>query len=276
MSAASSHGAARARALARGRARALHAARPLALGALLAALGDAAPAAAGCAVPEPALWSPASDAAAPLDARVVVSLGGYAGLVRAVELRAVGGDVVAARQRELPGPLGQRLLELTPEAPLAAGTTYELVARRPASWHPNEWVFGAFTTGRGADASAPALRVLAARLAERATGAGRARRWIELDLATQAGADESRAALFAVWLPDARGRLDLDAPPSVLLPREGDTLRISSPEPCGGHVVPLPELRARAEIGVAALDAAHDQSPVQRVAIDFTAPGRDP
>src|SRR5688572_12572600 len=132
----------------------------------LAILSDSTPVEAGCAVPEPALWSPAGAARAPLDARITVSLGGFSGLLRDVELRPSGGQPVAVQRRELPGPVGHTLIELVPDAPLLADTGYELVARRPASWHPNQWVFGAFTTGNEADAVAPALRVGAARYLE--------------------------------------------------------------------------------------------------------------
>jgi hypothetical protein len=169
-----------------------------------------------------------------------------------------------------------------PEAPLLADTSYELVARRPASWHPNQWVFGAFSTGSEPSSVAPGLRVLAARYLEQIDPGLPGRRWIELDVSTgpapssAAGSPpgEDAAALFAVWLPNDRGKLNTEAAPSVYLPREGGVLRISSPELCGGRHVPLPAALGRAEIGVAALDAAGRQSPRERVAIDFGHPTR--
>jgi hypothetical protein len=244
----------------------------------LALLLGSAPAEAGCGVPEPALWSPGGEGAAPLDARITISLGGFARLLRDVELRPRGGLPVSVRRRELPGPVGQALIQLGPDAPLQAGTLYELVARRPASWHPNQRVFGAFTTGGQPAAAAPSLRVLAARYLQRGGSGLPARRWIELDLSTPAatGSSESDATLFAVWLPNQRGELALDAAPSVYLPREGTTLRISSPELCAGRHVPLPAALGRAAIAVAALDAAGHQSPPVRVAIDFAHPTPQP
>jgi hypothetical protein len=235
----------------------------------LAILSDSTPVEAGCGVPEPALWSPAAAEKAPLDARITVSLGGFSGLLREVELRPIGGQPVAAQRRELPGPVGHTLLELVPDAPLQADTGYELVARRPASWHPNQWVFGTFNTGTQPDAVAPALRVVAARYLEQVGPAIPPRRWIELDVSTL-----SSTTLFAVWLPNDRAELPPDGAPSVYLPREGDTLRISSPELCGGRHVPLPAALARAEIALAALDAAGRRSAPVKVAIDFAHPTR--
>jgi hypothetical protein len=235
----------------------------------LAILSDSAPVEAGCGVPEPALWSPAAAAKAPLDARITVSLGGFSGLLRDVELRPSGGQAIAVRRRELPGPVGHTLIELVPDAPLQADTVYELVARRPASWHPNQWVFGAFTTGTEPAAVAPTLQVVAARYLERVEPELPPRRWIELDLSTLPS-----ATLFAVWLPDARGQLPPDSAPSVYLPREGDTLRISSPELCGGRHVPLPAALGRAEIALVALDVAGRRSAPTQVAIDFAHPVR--
>jgi hypothetical protein len=244
---------------------------PLAFVAVVALvnLSDSRPVEAGCGVPEPALWSPAAEGKAPLGARITVSLGGFSGVLREVELRPIGGQALAAQRRELPGPVGHTLVELVPDAPLQADTGYELVARRPASWHPNQWVFGAFTTGKLPDAVAPTLGVSAARYLEQVDTGLPARRWIELDVATLPS-----TTLFAVWLPNDGGRLPPDGAPSVYLPREGDTLRISSPELCGGRHVPLPTALGRAEIALAALDAAGRQSAPARVAIDFAHPTR--
>ncbi|HTV22453.1 MAG TPA: hypothetical protein VMG12_27380 [Polyangiaceae bacterium] len=243
----------------------------MAAGITLAIVADAAPVEAGCGVPEPVLWSPSNQGAVPLDAHVVVSLGGFGGQLRGVELRAIGGRALGVQRRELPGPVGHALLELVPDAPLSANTTYELVARRPEWWHPTQWVFGAFTTGGEPGATAPELRVLAARLLEQVEPEMPPLRWIELDVSS---GPSSAAALFAVWLPNDRGTLATAAPPSVYLPREGDTLRISSPELCGGFHVPLPATPGRAEIGVAAIDAAGHAGPIVRVAIDFAHPTR--
>jgi hypothetical protein len=246
----------------------------LAGGLSLALLLRSAPVDAGCGVPEPELWSPAGAGHAPLDARITLSLGGFAGLLRDVELRPRGGRPISVQRRELPGPVGHTLIQLVPDAPLQPGALYELVARRPASWHPNQWVFGAFTTGNQSAAAAPSLRVLAARYLEREGSGLPARRWIELDLSTATGSSEGDATLFAVWLPSDRAPIALDAAPSVYLPRDGDRLRISSPELCAGRHVPLPAALGRAEIAVAALDAAGHQSQPERVAIDFAHPTR--
>jgi hypothetical protein len=241
--------------------------RALVLAVALAIVSDSTPVEAGCGVPEPALWSPAPTGKVPLDARITVSLGGFSGLLREVELRPLGGQPVAARRRGLPGPVGHTLIELVPDAPLQADTGYELVARRPPSWHPNQWVFGAFRTGSEPDAVAPALRVVAARYLEQVDAGLPPRRWIELDVSTLPS-----ATLFAVWLPNARAELPSDSSPSVYLPREGDTLRISSPELCGGRHVPLPTALGRAEIALAALDSVGGSSARVRVAIDFAHP----
>lgn len=243
--------------------------RALVAAIALAILSDSTPVEAGCGVPEPALWSPAATERAPLDARITVSLGGFSGLLRDVELREIGGQPLAVKRRELPGPVGHTLIELVPDAPLRADTAYELVARRPASWHPNQWVFGAFTTGSEPAAVAPALRVLGARYLEQVDPGLPPRRWIELDVSTLPS-----ATLFAVWLPDDRGRLPPDSAPSVYLPREGDTLRISSPELCAMRHVPLPSALGRAEIALAALDAAGRRSTPAKVAIDFAHPAQ--
>jgi hypothetical protein len=173
----------------------------------LALLLGSAPVEAGCGVPEPALWSPGGEGAAPLDARITISLGGFARLLRDVELRPRGGRPVSVRRRELPGPVGQALIQLVPDAPLQAGTLYELVARRPASWHPNQWVFGAFTTGGQPAAAAPSLRVLAARYLQRGGSGLPARRCIDLPRAPPppTGSRVRAPTLFAVWVPKQRG-----------------------------------------------------------------------
>jgi hypothetical protein len=235
----------------------------------LAIFSDSTPVEAGCGVPEPALWSPAAAEKAPLDAHITVSLGGFSGLLREVELRPIGGQPLAVQRRELPGPVGHALLDLVPDTPLQANTGYELVARRPASWHPNQWVFGAFTTASQPEAALPALRVLAARYLEMVDPELPPRRWIELDVSTLPS-----ATLFAVWLPNDRGQLPPDSAPSVYLPREGDTLHISSPELCGGRHVPLPTALGRADVALAALDAGGRRSALAKVAIDFAHPTR--
>lgn len=222
----------------------------------------------GCAIPEPELWLPVGELAAPLNSRITFSLGGMMGLVRGVELRALGGSQpIAVERRELPGPRGQQVFELRPRAPLAPDTEYELVARRPEGWHPNQWIFGAFRTSLQRDDSAPTLQVVGARFL-RAAPEGLAKEWVVLDLVLRDGDRTGGAALYAVWFPNDSGLIDPNAPPVVYLPGQGDTLRISSPEVCPGSFVPLPSTPGRLEIGVAAFDAAGNRSLVQRVAVE--------
>lgn len=245
----------------------------------------ASPAWAGCAVPEPALWSPL-DEGAPLNSRVTVSLGGMAGLVRAVELRAVGGGAaIAVRPRELAGPTGHAVLELTPEAPLEPGATYELVARRPQGWHPSQWIFGAFTTSRVRDDVAPELRVLGGRFLRGrgdGRGRGRVREWVELEVALRDGERAGGRALYAVWFPGASGALDTSGPPDAHvpgpdLPERGGVLRLSSPdEECPELALPLPSAPGQLEIGLAALDAAGNRSAPQRISLDVPPLAPDP
>jgi hypothetical protein len=238
--------------------------------ALLAPLGAAFAGRAwgGCAVPEPELWLPVGEGAAPPNSRVTFSLGGMMGLVRGVELRVLGGSQpIAVERRELPGPMGQQVFELRPHAPLAPDTDYELVARRPKGWHPSQWIFGVFRTSPRRDDVAPVLGVVGARFL-RGAPEGTAKEWVELDVVLRDGDRTGGAALYAVWFPGESGSLDSSAPPDVYLPGQGDTLRISSPEVCPGSFVPLPSTPGRLEIGVAAFDAAGNRSPVQRVALE--------
>jgi hypothetical protein len=239
--------------------------------ALLTALSTAvaARAWAGCAVPEPELWSPSDDGAAPLNSRVTVTLGGQAGLVRSVELRAsAGGPSISVRRRAIAGPVGQEVLELTPEAPLAPDTTYELVARRPEGWHPSQWIFGAFTTGQNRDDVAPELLVHGARWRDQGPGAEPS---LELNIELRDGERASGAALYALWLPDASGSFHASAAPDLYLPGRGDVLQLSSADACSGLALPLPSTPGRRELGLAALDAAGNRSAIQRVVVDVPA-----
>ena len=224
---------------------------------------------AGCAEPEPELWLPVGERAAPLNSRITVSLGAVAGLVREVELQVAGSaQRVAAQARPLPGPRGHGVIELVPDAPLAPDTTYTLVARRPAGWHPSRWVFGVFGTSRVRDDVAPELRVLGARFRPR-TAAGSVGGWVELKVELRDGERTAGAALYAVWLPHD-GALDTSAPPDVYLPGRGDTLSLSlsSPDVCPGRFVPLPSTPGRLTLGVAAFDVAGNRSALQQVEVD--------
>jgi hypothetical protein len=239
--------------------------------ALLAALSAAVAgqARAGCAVPEPALWLPSDEGAAPRNSRVTLTLGGQAGLVRSVELRVSGGGPpLAIRRRALAGPVGQQVLELTPEAPLQPDTTYELVARRPEGWHPSQWIFGAFTTGQNLDDVAPVLRVLAARW-RRADGPGGRVASLQVQVALRDGERALGTALYAVWLPNDSGSFDASAAPDVYVPGRGDVLELSPADTCPGLAVPLPSRLGRWELGLAALDPAGNRSAVQRVVVDI-------
>lgn len=161
-------------------------------------------------------------------------------------------------------------MQLSFEQPLAPDTRYEVAARRPEGYHPSRWVFGSFTTGAAVDNLAPRFDVRSAHHYSAPDNTGVARRWLELQIAVSDGG-RSNGVLFAVRLPDARGRANVDAPPDAHLPFTSDTLRIGALELCSSLHVTLPELRGPAEIALAALDVAGHRSAPIRVAIDFGA-----
>lgn len=244
----------------------------------LAPLFRAEPAVAcSCIAPSAVLLSPSPGAPAPLNARVRLALPAGQGKHELV-LRQHAGPVVAVKRSD--SALGTLThVELEPEAELSPDTRYELaIVERER--HPSTLVFGTFKTGSARDSVAPTggkLDQAVVFKARRWSGAscGIGTPWATLRAA--AGADPDRSAaqlLYAVWAPDAAGRLDTSRPPTAFLAASQGVLTVGKTSLCDPDDFPLPE-RGRVTLAFALLDEAGNRGPVQRVPLDVSA-ARDP
>ncbi|HEU4537616.1 MAG TPA: hypothetical protein VFS00_26030 [Polyangiaceae bacterium] len=194
-------------------------------------LGGPSHAARACPVviPTPSLLSPGREAEAPLNARVRVELpveGLYGGGPESLRLRSRGADGevrnVGVQARVVGAARGkEHLVELTPDAPLAPSTRYEVVLVRsePQPPHPRLVVFGAFRTGSAVDATPPRLERVASVHVMPGEWPNCSTDSPQVLLAGVEVGDPGRpkaALLFGVWASDAAGRIDPSRPPDDL------------------------------------------------------------
>jgi len=223
---------------------------------------------AGCGAPPPKLLLPIDGQDAPLNSKITVSLEQRDWIDRVV-LRPMGGTPVGVSKTPLPSPVGLVLVQLSPDQPLAPRTQYELAIVGPPGNHPGTLIFGTFSTGGASDDAPPALRVDGAHYFEEENGVGSPLAWLEVGVGTEDGDRRGTKSLFAIWLPDAKGRLATNGPADFYVPQDGAVVRISSYDICSGWYVPLPAKLGSAEVGIAAIDEANNRSRTARVKVNF-------
>jgi hypothetical protein len=182
----------------------------------------------------------------------------------------VAGRAIAVEPHMVPYGKGLGLLELTPRAPLAPSTRYE-VALVDRAGFPPQTVLATFRTGAAVDTTAPRFERLGAAHAYENTefGPGPRGRWVEFEGVGALDPSRPRAQLvFALWTGDAAGRFDTTKPPLALLrPREDGSLFVGA-YACDLRESPLPNAPS-AWLGLAALDEAGNASQLQSVRIDL-------
>lgn len=243
-----------------------------ALGALGLAAHDAG--ACSCAGPGTTLLTPAHAEAAPLNTRVRVrtASGGRGRVV----LRAHGsGAEIAVTERRTPYGATLSAVEVTPSAPLAPETRYE-VAIWDDQLHPPLRVFGTFRTGAAADTTAPRFDKIGAVRAARAVryGGGSCQApgpWVTIDGidASDPGRADAQLAM-GVWVGDASGRVDGASPPvAVERPHQG-SLQLGRSSVCDPRDFAFPSA-VSLWLGLAAIDEAGNRSPMRKVRVDLPA-----
>jgi len=231
-----------------------------------------------CAGPRIALLGPTQIDDAPLNTRVRVEMpdpnasrvaGG--GLV----VRAHGGAVVPTTSRSIAPGRWLATLELTPNAPLAPATRYEVAVVDPTA-HPSVTVLGTFKTGTTTDATAPRLDALGVAHAVRnphpiGSMCQVAGPWIVLDgvAATDPGRADAKL-VFGVWLGDAAGNVDANKPPTAIRRAHEGRLHLGQSSACDPYLFPLPA-KGVVWLGIAALDEAGNASTMRKVKVDLDA-----
>ena len=237
-----------------------------------------------CAPPQVTV-TPAPEVAAPLNARVVVTVPLHAGLVS--KLEELPGLPFVLREREEPkrlvparredmGAGQQRQGQLTPVGLLPKDTELEVVVKlpRPADaatrFGPfaagGEVVVGSFRTGNDEDRAAPVWNgVTRATIAPKKPGHwGPSGPTATFHFA--AAGDEStpnEQLRFGVWLPDARGRFDYSRPPTTYASAHGrGEFFLTGGSPCGWATFAFPIV---GRIGVRVLDLAGNMGPPSEV-----------
>lgn len=222
---------------------------------------------ADCAVPPPKLLFPIDGQDAPLNSKITISFPDP-DWIDLVVLRPMGGAPVRVSKTPLPSPVGLALFRLSPQEPLSARTQYEIAIVGPPGEHPSTLVFGTFATSSTSDEAPPVLRVRGAHYFEDKSDVPPLA-WVELGVKTDDGDRQGTKSFFAVWFPDAKGRLVTTGPADFYIPQDGPVLRISSNDLCDGWYLPLPAKLGSAEFGIAALDEANNRSPIARVKVNF-------
>jgi len=222
-----------------------------------------------CAGPRAAFLSPKS-AAAPLNthARVEVpaSLAG-----RTFVLRAHRGPVVPTTAERLHGR-DVVTIDLTPTAPLARETRYE-VAAIDTRVYPSTLVIGTFVTGTSTDTTAPLLPSLGRLRTHMASAGGglcSAREpWITFEGTNASDPGRPDADLgYAVWRLEKNAAVDTRRPPDAFLASTGGAAVLGSTSVCDPHPF---DLSGRAvDLVVAAVDEAGNRSPARKVHVDLT------
>ncbi|HEU4410010.1 MAG TPA: hypothetical protein VFS43_32445 [Polyangiaceae bacterium] len=265
--------------------------------------GGASPEAVACPVvePKPSVLTPAREVEASLNERVRVLLppeGRYGGGPGALRLRARPGPGVEPREIAVRArPLGSAwgyfsLVELTPLAPLAPSTRYEVaLVRSDPQQQPPLVVFGAFRTGGSADTTAPRIESVAGVKVQRGDDPACTPDTPQVVLEGLEARDPGRPKaqlLFGVWLADASGNIDPSRPPDDILgldepppppppspdapnaappPKVGPSLVIGRRRGCDDpSALALPAGPSIA-LGVAAIDEAGNASALRRVKV---------
>lgn len=227
-----------------------------------------------CVGPNLSVLTPQHPEGVPLNTRIRVSMPtvGQGQTAPTLLLRAHHGADVAAKTHTYPG-VAESLVELTPSAPLAPSTRYE-IAVVDATRHPATTVVSTFITGTAADTAAPVLDSLGtvgARLNAHFGGGDCSIQGPWVTLSGYRVHDPGRAdaeLVFGVWGRNAQGVLDTNRPPDALLAPWQKTLTIGrsslcdmSDFPLKGPIVPL---------AIAVFDEAGNASAPRRFSVDVT------
>lgn len=231
-----------------------------------------------CMPPEASLMSPdrTEDASTNTKIRIEVPSPAFYGSTTAqVIVRAHGGANVEAKSRKI----SARYLdvhELTPVAPLAPNTRYEVATVDPQR-HPPTHVIGTFKTGATAtaDTTPPRIDRMGAVVAEKTgrymNSCSVAGPWIVArDIVSSDPGRTDPKIVYAVWLGDNAGNVDTSKPPTRILPldRDGNNLTIGQAGSCHFYDFPIPSTPF-VWLGIAALDEAGNQSAVKKVRVDL-------
>lgn len=219
-----------------------------------------------CAAPEPHMLSPARLTKAPLNAHVRVAVPSY--LTGRLALRKHGGGEIAVKRIDSP-VRGMAFADLVPEKPLEADTRYEVAFIRPDQ-HPSTLVFGTFVTGTAADTTAP----IAPKLEKTTVNAQRSisfsscsvnTPWVHIGASGARDPDRNDAQLLhAVWASNARGTIDLNAPPTAYLLEKDGKIKLGKSSLCDPNEFPLPA-QGNLTLAIAAVDEAGNRSAVQKI-----------
>lgn len=250
-----------------------------AIAAAVAASHDAH--ACSCVGPQPSLLGPSQVDDAPLNTKVrveVPSLGSASGS-RApnggVVLRVHGGANVATTARAITPGGWLSTVELTPTAPLAPSTQYEVAMVDPSA-HPSTTVVGAFKTGTAADSTPPRIDTIGAANVHRNPNAmGSACQvpgpWVDIDaVSAQDPGRPGARLLYAAWLGDAAGNVDPKKPPTAILVADGSVLHVGQRSVCDPRSFPVPKSGVM-WLGIAAVDEAGNASAIRKVKVDLGA-----
>lgn len=188
-------------------------------------------------------------------------------------LRGPGGIEVATTVRSLSFARYMVEEELTPLAPLAPSTKYEIASVDPNA-HPSVTVAGAFTTGTASDTTPPRIDKIGAATVRHnpapvssmceTTGP-----WVKLEgiVAQDPGRPEASLLLVA-WRGDSTGAIDTKMHPiAIRMASEGQLFlgRASSCDPYGEDLAPSGMLH----LGIAVIDESGNTSPVRKLSIDL-------
>ncbi len=228
-----------------------------------------------CMPPEAALLAPDRVDDAPVNAKVRIEVPSYAGAAAPL-LRVHGGADVPVTTRKIAGG-DLDVIELTPAAPLAPSTQYE-VATIDRSRHPPVHVLGTFKTGAAtSDTTAPRFDRLGPPVTSRpganamSSSCGVPGPWVTFDDVALTDPGRPDAQLFiGVWLGDASGKIDDTKPPARLLRASRGSLVLGKSSLCMPHDFAFPA-SAHAWVGLAPIDEAGNAGALRKVKVDLKA-----
>jgi len=225
-----------------------------------------------CSCVGPRLWflSPRASDDAPrnVHVRVMVPTGTS---TASLLLRVHGGADVPTQTKTYAGS-SVTIAELVPTATLAAQTRFEVATFEPTA-HPPTTVIGTFKTGATEDTSAPRLDSLGrprTRINARYGGGDCSIHGPWIELANVAAHDDrgDEKLAFAVWGPDARGRLDTHRAPDTLVFPNNGRISIGQTSLCDTSRFPLSG--SAVTLAVAAVDDAGNTSRALTFRADLT------
>lgn len=229
-----------------------------------------------CVAPESTLLAPDRVDDAPVNAKIRIEIPSYANAA-VPALRVHGGGEIAVRTRRIKGG-DVDVLELTPAAPLAAATQYE-ISTVDRTHHPPVHVLGTFKTAgtASADTTAPRFDQLGAPVTSRpgassmSSSCGVPGPWVTFDEVRLVDPGRPDAQLFVgVWLGDASGRIDETKPPTRMLLAPRGPLVVGRASLCMPHDFPFPAT-SHAWLGLAPIDEAGNTGAMRKVRVDLKA-----